>query len=61
MDSERKRNAAHGNPHIGESFDSFLRDVGIYDDVMAVAIDRTVVLTIQCAGRKAGKGRAPRN
>lgn len=35
------------NPHIGESFDSFLRDEGIYDEVKAVAIKRTVALQIE--------------
>lgn len=35
------------NPHIGESFDSFLRDEGIYEDVTATAIKRTIALQIQ--------------
>lgn len=35
------------NPHIGESFDSFLRDEGIYDDVTATAIKRTLALQIE--------------
>lgn len=35
------------NPHIGESFDSFLRDEGIYDEVTATAIKRTIALQIQ--------------
>ncbi len=34
------------NPHIGESFDSFLRDEGIYEDVTATAIKRTIALQI---------------
>lgn len=35
------------NPHIGESFDSFLRDEQIYDDVTATAIKRTIALQIE--------------
>lgn len=34
------------NPHIGESFDSFLRDEGLYEDVTATAIKRTIALQI---------------
>jgi antitoxin HicB len=32
------------NPHIGESFESFLRDEGIYDEVAATAMKRTNAL-----------------
>lgn len=35
------------NPRIGESFDNFLRDEGIYDEVTATAIKRTIALQIQ--------------
>jgi hypothetical protein len=35
------------NPRIGESFDSFLRDEGIYDDVTATAIKRAIAVQIQ--------------
>lgn len=35
------------NPHIGESFESFLRDEGIYDAVTATAIKRTLALQIE--------------
>lgn len=35
------------NPQIGESFDSFLRDEGIYDAVKATAIKRAVALQIE--------------
>lgn len=35
------------NPRIGESFDSFLRDEGIYDAVTATAIKRTLALQIE--------------
>jgi antitoxin HicB len=30
------------NPRIGESFESFLRDEGIHDEVAAIAIKRTI-------------------
>ena len=32
------------NPQIGESLESFLREDGIYDSVMATAIKRTLAL-----------------
>lgn len=35
------------NPRIGESFESFLRDGGIYDEVTATAIKRTLALQIE--------------
>jgi antitoxin HicB len=35
------------NPHIGESFDSFLRDEGIYEEVTATAIKRAIALRIE--------------
>lgn len=35
------------NPRIGESFESFLRDEGIYEDVTATAIKRTLALQIE--------------
>jgi antitoxin HicB len=35
------------NPRIGESFDSFLRDEGIYEEVTATAIKRTLALQIE--------------
>lgn len=35
------------NPQIGESFESFLRDEGIYDEVTATAIKRTLALQIE--------------
>lgn len=35
------------NPQIGESFESFLRDEGIYEDVTATAIKRTLALQIE--------------
>jgi predicted XRE-type DNA-binding protein len=34
-------------PHIGESFDSFLRDEGLYDVVTATAIKRALVISIE--------------
>jgi len=35
------------NPHIGESFESFLRDEGMYDDVTATAIKRAIAFQIE--------------
>lgn len=35
------------NPRIGESCESFLRDEGIYEEVTATAIKRTIALQIQ--------------
>lgn len=35
------------NPHIGESFESFLREDGIYDEVTVTAIKRTLALQIE--------------
>ncbi|WP_298958925.1 Fis family transcriptional regulator [uncultured Methylobacterium sp.] len=35
------------NPRIGESFDSFLRDEGLYETVTATAIKRTLALQIE--------------
>ncbi len=35
------------NPHIGESFESFLREDGIYDEVTSIAIKRTLALQIE--------------
>jgi antitoxin HicB len=35
------------NPHIGETFDSFLRDEGIRDEVVSTAIKRTLALQIE--------------
>ena len=37
------------NPHIGESFESFLRDEGIYDEVTSTALKRTLALQIEQA------------
>ena len=35
------------NPRIGETFESFLRDEGIHDDVVSTAIKRTIALQIE--------------
>jgi antitoxin HicB len=35
------------NPQIGEGFESFLRDEGIYEGVTATAIKRTLALQIE--------------
>ena len=40
------------NPHIGESFESFLRDEGIRDEVVATATRRTLALE---SNRKRGR------
>jgi antitoxin HicB len=34
-------------PHIGESFESFLRDEGLHDAVVSTAIKRTLALQIE--------------
>ncbi|MCC4243717.1 hypothetical protein [Stappia indica] len=35
------------NPHIGESFESFLRDEGICEEVTAEAVRRTLVMQVE--------------
>ncbi|MFA6965235.1 helix-turn-helix domain-containing protein [Bosea sp. (in: a-proteobacteria)] len=35
------------NPHVGESFESFLREEGIHDEVVTTAIKRTLALQIE--------------
>ncbi len=35
------------NPRIGESFEGFLRDEGLYEDVTATAIKRALALQIE--------------
>jgi len=40
-------NALGKNRHIGESFEGFLPDEGIYDEVTATAIKRTIALQIE--------------
>lgn len=35
------------NPHIGESFESFLRDEGICEEVTATGIKRTLVMRVE--------------
>lgn len=35
------------NRHIGTSFDSFLKTEGMYEEVMAAAIKRTIALRIE--------------
>ena len=35
------------NPHIGTSFDDFLKEEGIIEEVKAVAIKRTIALQIE--------------
>jgi antitoxin HicB len=35
------------NPHLGSTFDSFLKEVGIFDEVKASAMKRIIALGIQ--------------
>ncbi len=35
------------NPHIGSSLDEFLKEDGLYDEVNAVAIKRSIALQIE--------------
>ena len=37
----------NSNPHIGSSFDDFLKEEGIFDEVNAVAIKRVISWQIQ--------------
>ncbi|MFZ5671949.1 MAG: helix-turn-helix domain-containing protein [Pseudomonadota bacterium] len=50
------------NPHIGESFESFLQDEGIYEAVTATAIKRTIALRIahEMAAQKISKSEMAR-
>lgn len=49
------------NPHIGESFQSFLRDEGLQDEVVVTAISRTLALQseLQMAARENSTRCAP--
>ncbi|MCP4373381.1 MAG: XRE family transcriptional regulator [Deltaproteobacteria bacterium] len=35
------------NPHIGSSFDDFLKEDGIYEEVTAVAVKRSLALELE--------------
>ena len=35
------------NPHIGESFDSFLKEEGIYDSVQTTAVKRVLAMQLE--------------
>ena len=37
------------NPHIGSSFDDFLKDKGIYGEVTSTAIKRSIAMKLQKA------------
>ena len=37
------------NPHLGESFDSFLKDEGIYERVQTTAIKRVLAMQLEAA------------
>ena len=47
------------NPHIGESFESFLRDEGIHDEVVATAIGRALALQAAQTKNPAGLSGVP--
>jgi antitoxin HicB len=40
------------NPHKGSTFDSFLKEVGIYEEVRAAAIKQVIALQLQEEMRK---------
>jgi hypothetical protein len=48
------------NPRIGESFESFLRDEGIRDEVVATAIKRTFALQDWTDQSSTGQSAIPR-
>ncbi len=37
------------NPHIGSSFDNFLKEDGIYEEVTAVAVKRSLAMELEKA------------
>jgi hypothetical protein len=43
---------AKKNPHIGSTFDSFLKEEGIYDEVMATVMKRALVRRLTEAMKK---------
>jgi len=45
MSKPRKTN----NPHIGQSFDTFLKEEGIYEDVQTTAIKRVLASQLEQA------------
>jgi hypothetical protein len=48
------------NPRVGESFESFLRDEGIRDEVVAKAIKRTLALQDWTDQSSTGQSAIPR-
>ena len=40
------------NPHIGESFDSFLKEEGIYESVQTTAVKRVLAMQLEEAMRE---------
>jgi hypothetical protein len=42
------------NPHIGGSFDDFLKEEGLYEDVQTTAIKRVVALKLEQAMKEQG-------
>lgn len=45
----RKKTAHKKNPSLGSSFNDFLKEDGIYDEVTAVAIKRSLALELERA------------
>lgn len=46
------------NPHIGSSFDDFLRDEGIYDEVRAAAVKEVLVWRIEQCRKAQGMSKS---
>ncbi len=42
MKKTRAKKAAGKNPHVGSSLDAFLKEDGIYDEVIALAAKKTI-------------------
>jgi hypothetical protein len=45
----RKPGKTKKNPHIGNSFDDFLKEEGIYEDVQTTAIKRVLAMQLEDA------------
>ncbi len=43
------------NPHIGSSFDDFLKEDGIYEEVTAVAVKRSLALELEKTMKQRGQ------
>lgn len=42
MKKAKAKNGAGKNPHVGSSLDAFLKEDGIYDEVVALAAKKTI-------------------